>query len=234
VLLRRRRADEAIQQFRECLKMSAPEAAQVELAAALQVRGETDEARVLLQHVLEAPTSRLNASYDAVEEQPERLKAAAEYGRLEADAGNYVVARPWLEKALDANPYDTLSRYSYAVCLRGLGEQSAAKQQFEKVRIAREAMDAAGGLNARIQRDPNDLAARLELGKLILEHESPRTGLYWIRSIFPIDADYLPAHDFLAEYFASQATDEPGAARLATYHHRRADKIRKAGDSPPP
>jgi tetratricopeptide (TPR) repeat protein len=222
VLLNQRRADEAVEQFRQCLDMPLPLAAQVQLATALKAQGKADEARPWLKQVLAAPAEKLEASYQSLEERPELFVAAAEYGRLEADAGNFQEARPWLEAALKANPLDLMSRYALAVTLRGLRLKPEADEQFARVNASREAMGAAGELNARIKRNPEDLQARLNLGKLILTHESESSGLYWIRSIFAYDPDYGPAHEALAEYFQSRADQDPSYARLAAQHRSRA------------
>jgi tetratricopeptide (TPR) repeat protein len=222
VLLHQLRAEEAVEHFQACLKMPLPEAAQVELAIALKALGRGDEARPLLRQALAADSARLSASYVAIDEQPEIFKAAAEYGKLEADAGNYQEAKQWLTAALDANPLDLMSRYSLAVSLRGLGEQAEAERQFARVAAAREAMAGAGALNSRIKANPQDVEARYLLGRMILEHESERSGLYWIRSIFAYDPDHLAAHELLAEYFAAKSDRESHYARLAAYHRRMA------------
>jgi tetratricopeptide (TPR) repeat protein len=232
VLMHQRRADAAIEQYRACLMMPAPAAAEVELAVAYKSQGEIDEARALLQRVLAATPEELAASYRALEERPETFRAAAEYGRLEADAGNYEVAEHWLRKALAANPQDSQTRYALALSLRGLGRTEAAAKEFNQVNATRAAMDAAGGLNARIQRNPGDLDARLQLGKLVLEHESERTGLYWIRSIFAYDPEYRPAHEFLSRYFASRADREPEYAGLALFHERQSGRTKQSTTPP--
>jgi tetratricopeptide (TPR) repeat protein len=223
VLLHQRRAEEAAEQFRQCLASSYPEAAQVELALALKALGQTDEARTLLRQVVQADSQRLQKSYLALDEQPEGFKAASEYGKLETDAGNFAEAERWLNKALEANPQDLLARYAYAVALRGLGKQQEAEEQFARVRTAREAMQKAGPLNARIKRNARDVQARFELGKLVLENESRRSGLYWIRSVFAYDPTYRPAHEFLAEYYAEHASENPEYASLAEQHRRMAE-----------
>jgi tetratricopeptide (TPR) repeat protein len=232
VLLHQRRAEEAVVQFRACLSMPHPEAAAVELAVAHKAQGQADEARPLLRQVLAAPPAQLEASYRAVEEQPEGFKAAAEYGKLEADAGNFAEAEPWLVAALKANPQDLMSRYSLAVTLRGLGKKQEADEQFAKVGAAREAMGAAGSLNARIKRDPQDLEARCLLGKLILTHESERTGLYWIRSVLSYDPEYGPAHEILADYYGARSRQEPSFAGLAAYHRSKTQSKPKHGPTP--
>lgn len=223
VLLHQRRADEALEHFGQCFAMEYPQAAKIEAATALKALGRADEARPLLKEVLESGLELQNASYRSVEEQPEGFRAAAEYGRLESDAGNFSDAKPWLLAAIEANPLDLTVRYSLAVAQRGLGEMDAAEANFERVRAAREAMGAATALNERAQANRNDLEARYLLGKLILENESERMGLYWIRSIFPIDPDYRPAHQLLADYYAKQASSDPRFRRLSDYHRSKAE-----------
>ena len=223
VLLHRRKAEAAAEQFQACLAASRPEAAQVELAIALKAQGRIAEARPLLKGVLLGDPQRLRASYRALDEQPELFKAASEFGRLEADAGNFGEAEQWLRKALEFNPQDLMARYSLAVSLRSLGQAAQAEEQFARVETARKAMVEAGALNARIQRNPKDLEARLGLGKLILEHESQRSGLFWIHSILAYDPHYQPAHELLADYYSGQAKDDPQSARLAIHHRKLAE-----------
>ncbi len=223
VLLHQRRADEALEQFGRCFAMENPQAAKIEAATALKALGRAEEARPLLKEVLEAGLELQNESYRSVEEQPEGFRAAAEYGRLESDAGNFADAKPWLLAAIEANPLDLTVRYSLAVAQRGLGEMDDAEANFERVRAAREAMGAATALNERAQANRNDLEARYLLGKLILENESERMGLYWIRSILPIDPNYRPAHQLLADYYAKQASTDPRFRRLSDYHRSKAE-----------
>ncbi len=227
-----RRAEEAVEVFKSCLSVPNSEAAQVELACALKSLGRADEARPILQKVLAADAESLRTSYVALDEQPEGFKAAAEYGKLEADAGNFAQAEPWLAKALEVNPMDLMARYALAVSLRGLGRQAEAKRQFERVAAAREATKNAGALSARIKQNPKDLEARYLLGKVILEYESERSGLYWIRSIFSYDPGYAPAHELLADYFAAQSDRASHYARLADYHRKMAAASRSQATPP--
>lgn len=228
VLLHERRAEDAAEVFRACLNCPHPEAVQVELAIALKALGRADEARPLFKQVLAADPERLEASYLALDEQPEGFKVAAEYGKLQADAGDFAAAEPWLARALAANPLDLMARYAFAVTLRGLGKRTEAEREFSRVAAGREAMGAAAALNTRIKSNPRDLEARYLLGKAILENESERTGLYWLRSIFTFDPEYAPAHELLADYFAAKPQSESQNARLAGYHRRMAAASRKA------
>lgn len=230
VMLHQRRVEEALQQFQFCRQMSNPLAAKIESAVALKSLGRSGEARELLQDVLTNDEEEILASYRSVEEQPEGFRAAAEYGRLEADAGNFEDALPWLQAALKVNPLDLTVRYTYGVALRGLGKMQAAEEEFELVRAARERMGAASVLNARVKANPQDLEARFGLGKLILENESERMGLYWLRSILSFDPYHEAAHRELANYYASIIDRDPKNASLARYHRRLADEAQAASE----
>ncbi len=234
VMMHQRRVEDALEQYRRCLTMENPAAAKIEMAVAYKSLGRGEEARVLLQEVLELGRSTQDESYRLVEENPEGFRAAAEYGRLEADAGNFELAKPWLRAALKDNPLDLTVRYSLGVTLRGLGDIEQAEAQFERVRAARDAMGVATALNERIKRDPADVEARFELGKLVLENESERIGLYWLRSIFAFDPDYLPAHALLADYYGRKLETEPDLRPLISYHRRRAAELADAPSQPTP
>ncbi|XZE52964.1 tetratricopeptide repeat protein [Planctomycetaceae bacterium SH139] len=225
VMMHQRRVEDALEQYRRCLAMENPAAAKIEMAVAYKSLGRGEEARELLQAVLELGRAAQTESYRRVDENPDGFRAAAEYGRLEADAGNFELAEPWLRAALKDNPLDLTVRYSLGVTLRGLGEIEQAEAQFERVRAARDAMGVANALNERIKRDPADVDARFELGQLVLEHESERIGLYWLRSIFAFDPDYQPAHALLADYYARKLAAEPDLRPLISYHRRRAAEL---------
>jgi FimV-like protein len=225
VMLHQKRGEEAEKMYRYCLQMGQPAAAKIELAVALKSLGKSDEARELLREVLDLGRDAHTASYASVDENPEGYRAAAEYGRLEADAGNFEKAVLWLRTALRANPLDLTVRYSLGVALRGSGNLEEAEKHFAHVRQAREAMGEANSLNERIKREPGDVEARYKLGKLILENESERIGLYWLRSIFAHDPDYRPAHVLLADYYqrkADSANENSGELRRRAEFHRRA------------
>ena len=230
VLTMQRRLDEAESEFRKSLEVSNPLAAKVELAASLRGLGRADEARDLLRDVLAHPRESIDASYRAFGENPGHFSAAAMLGDLESESGNPDEAMQWLQLALDDNPRDLTARYSMAMTLRQLGRNDEAEAEFERVRVARAALERINPLRDRVSTRPDDLEARLELGEILLEHESQKMGLFWIRSILGYAPNHAGAHQALARYYRQRQVDDPQYAALASQHERAAND---AADSAP-
>ncbi len=68
----------------------------------------------------------------------------------------------------------------------------------------------------RLIAESDDIAARLELGKLLIEYESERNGLFWVRSALQISSDNIEVHRTLAEYYESHAQQSPDYEQLAS------------------
>lgn len=222
VLLYGRRVDEAREQFERCLEMPNPLAAKVQLAGCLRSLGEIDRAQKLLREVISHDYDEVLAGYAAVEETPEHYEAASMLGDIESEAGNDEQAVAVLRLALEKNPRDLAARYALAVALRQLGRTDEAELHFEKVRIARTALQRANPLRERISQFPDDLEARLELGRLLLEHESQRMGVFWLRSVLASDPENREAHELLAQHFQELSKSRSRYSGLAAYHKRRA------------
>ncbi len=220
MLANRRRVEDAIGYYRQCLQAENPVAAEIGLAVCLKATGEVEQAKQLLSQAVQQPDAIIAASYDQFEEAQDRALAPAELGKIEAELGNYAAATQWLEQALAANPRDSVTRFAYATALRGMGRSDDAQREFEQVRVAREQLAKATGLIERINKDPSDVAARIELGRIHLEYDSENRGLFWLRTVFSFDPDNRETHQILADYFASQPG--PQHAELAAQHRRLA------------
>ena len=220
VLFNSRRIEEAEAAFSACLEMSSPQAAEVQVAICARALGDFDRARELLRQVVGHDRSEIAASYQTVEETPEHFEAAAQLGDIESELGNHEEALKWLELALEQNPRDLTARYSLAVTLRELGRGDEAEREFERFRVARAALERANPLRDRIAGQPDDLAARLELGELLLEHESQRMGRFWLQSILTFDPDHADAHAALAKHYRELSRRSPQYAPLAAHHER--------------
>lgn len=222
VLLYGRRVAEARQEFEQCLTMRNPLAAKVQLAGCLRALGDSDEAAEILNQVVAHDYEAVLASYAAMGESPEHYEAAAMLGDIQSESGNDADAVPWLRLAVEKNPRDLSARYSLAVALRQLGRTAQAEAHFEAVRTAREALQRANPLRERISQSPEDHDARLELGQLLLEHESQRMGVFWLRSVLATDPKNRRAHELLAQHFKKMSQRAPRYADLATYHQQQA------------
>jgi len=214
-----RKIDQAMDAYSNCLDTPRPQAAKIQLAACFRAKGESAAARNQLNEVLADSTEAINESYRDFEESPEYFDAATQLGDLEAEAENFEKAIHWYRTSLDFNPRDLVARYGLALSLRTVGKTDIAEQEFERVGTARKALELANPLRDRIAKNREDLEARLELGKLLLEHESVRMGLFWIRSTFAFDPNYGPAHAALAEHYQAQLPPT-SADQAAGNHHR--------------
>ena len=154
----------------------------------------------------------------SVDDFSERYIAASELGSIETEAGNYEAAVEILKKALEVNPKDTIARYAYAVSLRGKGMVMESEQNFEIVRSARKALEKVSELQEKLRHTPDDSKVRMELGTLILEHESERTGVFWVQSIFSYDPSNEDAHRLLADWYANKANASDDDRRREEYH----------------
>lgn len=221
ILLDQKQIREARACYERCLEMPEPAAAKVGVARCLAEAGESERAADMLREVLALPDQRRRASYRALGESPERFIAAAELGKLAANAGRFEEAKRWLEKALESNPRDIIARYSYAVALRGLGLRERAEEEFQRVRTVKEKLEAAKDLQNQIRREPQNIQPRLALGELLLNYESEQTGLFWLRSVLTIDPDNPDAHRALADYYQARQLQSPHFARLARQHREQ-------------
>ncbi len=217
-----RKIDESKKAFENCLAMPLPEAAKIQLALCYRSLGEGENARKILQEVLQQDYETIIRSYQSVEEAPEHFESAATLGDLESEAGNYQEAYKWLKLAVDKNPRDLTARYSLALTLRRLGQIEQSDSIIAEVQKARTALERANPLRDRIAAKPDDLEARMELGKLLLENESMRMGRFWLQSIFKFDPNYREAHRALAEHYRQLAESSPEYRPMAEFHAKAA------------
>ncbi|MCY2978200.1 MAG: tetratricopeptide repeat protein [Planctomycetota bacterium] len=218
VILDQRRPDEALKFFQICNVGDSALAAKTGMARCYKVLGETETARSLLIEVLKSSFDALSQSSNSVDEFPERFVAASELGSIETELGHFSEAKKYLESALKVHPLDSTARYSYAVALRGLGLQKEAEENFAITRAARTALDQVPGLLETIRKDPHDTKSRIMIGKIVLEHQSERTGVFWIQSVFSYDPKNAEAHLTLADYYQGKKDPSPEDLKLAAYH----------------
>ncbi|QDV24832.1 tetratricopeptide repeat protein [Aureliella helgolandensis] len=187
LLLEQRNVDEALQVYQSAPEAGASLPIQTAIATCLKSQGNFAEAREILVQVMTHSVEEIMESYTKLEEPAERLIPAVELGKIESDEGNFEAAEKWLKMAVDFYPRDLEARYAYAVALRGLGELDAAEKEFDQVKVTREALASVNVYWDKIQANPQDTESRLELAKILLEHESARNGVYWLKSILLYD-----------------------------------------------
>jgi len=200
LLLEQRKVDEALAVFQACPGAETSIPIQTSMALCKKAQSHSEVAKQMLQSVLEHPIDAIVTEYRQLEEPLETLVPAVELGKMESDEGNFQAAKEWLEKAIDFNDRDMEARYAHAVALRGLGEKEASEREFEYVKKTRDALANVNIYWDRITANPKDTEARLELAKILLEHESVRNGLYWLKSIQQYDDVNTEVDQLLRKY----------------------------------
>lgn len=218
LLLQIRQPEEALALFLACDVGPTALAAQTGVAGCYRNQGEAEKARDTLDRVMQHSFEEVMESYRSVDEAIERYMPASELGCIQTELGDFEHARKNLELALDKFPRDTIARYSYGVTLRSLGFAKEAEEHFERTRQARTALDEVSALQEELRKDATNTDARLKIGKIVLEHESEHTGVFWIQSVFSYDPENAAAHKALVDYYESKARPTDEDRKLADYH----------------
>lgn len=223
VLLNQKKPQDAIVELNACRPPTNPLAVQVAHAECLAELGRTDQAIAELESVLEHNEREIEESYAALHAPQECFVAARLLGTLLTNNGSAEKGVVLLETALRSNPRDVAARYSRAIAFRGLGRMAEAEAELAAIEEHREAMKQVNALRNKINRDPEDVASRIDLGTLLAEHESVSSGLFWLRSALTHDPSNEVAKQRIAELLSERAA-EPGAAPASS------DNVEPAND----
>jgi tetratricopeptide (TPR) repeat protein len=197
LLLEKRQIDDALVAFQKCPRASTSIPVRTSIAICYKSQAKIEDARQILEQVIQTPVKEIMRAYSEVEESPERFVAAAELAKIESDEGHFERAKELLEMAIAFNARDLEARYSYAVTLRGLRRNEEAEQEFNYVKQTREALANVNVFWDRVDANPRDTEARLALAKIFLNHESKRNGLYWLKSISLYEPDNVEVAELL-------------------------------------
>ncbi|MBI2477224.1 MAG: VCBS repeat-containing protein, partial [Planctomycetia bacterium] len=200
LIAEQKRIEEAFDYYRLCLELPHPVPAQVGMAGCLKSLGRANEARMLLEEAVQFSDHERAAAYKAVGEAPEQFVAATELGKLYSESGDHAKGAVWLGRAVEFNPRDLVARYALAGALRGLGYLEDAEQQFNIVRTARKALEQASNLNDQVEAHPTDVDARYRLGKILLDYDSERKGLFYLRSVLTYNPNHEPTLSLLRDH----------------------------------
>ncbi len=222
VLIQQNKIDEALVYFQQSTEMHYNAAPLIAEAKTLRTLGRVDEARTVLQGVIELPEEELRLSYRRVGDRYEGAPAHFELGNLESALGNHEAALPFLEEALRANPRDLTARYAYGISLRGVGRVDEAAVELATVSDARQELVEVDGLADRVAADPTLVEERVRIGELYLTYESQLTGEYWLKTALVRDPDNPRAHALLATLYEERAREDDDYAGLAAYHRQMA------------
>jgi tetratricopeptide (TPR) repeat protein len=187
-------------EFRRCLA-EQPENVEirVELAACLVNLGRLDGAKDLL--------------VEALRRDPHHFEAARSLGDLELSQGNSDAALAILNPLVERWPRDKQLCTLVARAWQESGQADRAQPYWEEAERATAALEQAQSLLDRIKRDGGDVAARYELGKLLLDRRSREEGAGWLQSVLLYDPRHRAVHEALADFY-----DRTGELNLARMH----------------
>lgn len=230
LLLLQNRTQQALVLFQQCDAVRYNAAARIAQAKALRALGRIDEARSLLESVVQLPEEQVRLSFQRVGDRYEGAPAHFELGSLESTAGRYEAALRWLDEAVRANPQDLSARYARGIALRGVGRAEEAAQEFQAVIEARRALREVDRLADLVSSDPTLVEERVRIGELYLTYESKKTGEYWLKTALARDPHHARAHELLARYYQERSGDDAAYTGLAEHHRRLADNSRADGN----
>ena len=225
----RLRYDESLAAFERAGELlEEPEPALVGQAGALRQLDRLDEARERLAAALARPEDRLAEVYRQLGDDADdaRAEAFAEAGRIEMAAEKPTEAVGYFEQALELKPYNRRARYSYAEALRQLGRRDEAAEQSKRVAAVTQALAACDKLVADLKTEPNNVEARVAVGKMLLEYIDPDQGVYWLGTALELDPANIEAHRTLRDHYVSV-----GKPQRARPHERFVPKD-DAGEDP--
>ena len=214
-------ATEARQLYKKCLRLPNPTAAKIGIALSDLKLGNFESAKALLQEVVDLGSEAARLSYASVGEPYERFVAASDLGTLLANEGIFEQSLGLLESALKENPRDVSARYSRGLALRGLKREQEAELEFQFVSKTKDALQKVSSLTDKINRSSDDVDSRIEVGKILVEYESERTGLFWLRSALDYGENNAKVHEALADFYESHLSSDPNHVRLAKLHRDR-------------
>ncbi|MCA9086372.1 MAG: tetratricopeptide repeat protein, partial [Planctomycetaceae bacterium] len=199
LFLNQHQPDQAADCFRMGMPSRFPQAAQIGMARALRMAGDSQAAASLLRVVVSASRDDLRESYQRVGQTLRGLPAHVELGQLELASGNPEAALSLLEEALNASPADPEVRYARAVCLRDLGRTDEARSEMEQVAELRSKVKEVSQLLDRIREDSSNVDARFQVARLYADLGSASQAHYWLRSVLSLNPDYPGAAELMKQ-----------------------------------
>jgi len=191
-------------------------------ARCLRLLQRYEEARTALKRAADAASNH-DAEMARLLGDPAESAAAGlvtERGLLAVEEGRPADAVRDLQAAIEIEPLNWKTRYQLALAQQELGQTDAAAENFRRVKESRTALEACDTLFDTLARDPENLAARLQIGQTLLKHLSEHQGIVWLDSVLDRDPENQVAHRSLAEHYRSRIASDPDFRRLAEHHEQ--------------
>lgn len=207
LLLKRGQVDEAVLQFRQCLRQRHDSIhLQVAFAECEYRLGNAAEADQML--------SKLDYGELVPEEQAEVLKLMADIARYNRD---HAKAVKLLEQALEIWPHNSGVHEILGQSYAAIGSRELAAEHLEQCRQINERGQRFHDLQRDVTRRPTDPEPRYLVGRVLQEQGFPVDAAGWWRSALRCDRYHQASHQALADYHA-----ERGDVDLAGQHRRSA------------
>ncbi len=202
-LLRQKKIAEAVRQFEQILPDHRERAVLLGLARCRDQQGLPDQARQLLEEL--------------IEKHPQDVEALILRGKLDMEAGRKADAEVWFQRAHAAHPNHYEATFQLAQCLLGQGKKKEAEpyqRQVAQIDAYRRQLDK---LRKQSLENPGDLMPRYEAGLLALKNGDEEEGIRWLRGILNLDPRHKDTHAALADYY-----ERRGQADRAAFHRSQA------------
>ncbi|MBC8113221.1 MAG: hypothetical protein H7062_02495 [Candidatus Saccharimonas sp.] len=223
LLLRTRRAEEALVTFQRLGKLNVGAAAVMGEAEAALKLGNGLEARRLLRSLLQLPRADFERSLILVDEAIEETSVELELGIVESELGNHVEALRLLDTALSQDTNNLTARYAHAVELRENNRVEESARELAAVANSRKMLAEVDVLIDQIHqtsKDKGSVDEKLRVGELYMQHGSRKTGEFWLKQALLVDPHCTKAHELLMAYYESLSKTRPGFQKLAERHRR--------------
>lgn len=121
---------------------------------------------------------------------------------------DYKKALSYLQPLVEEFPYKTEYRHALSQALQATGETELAREQFQWIASADEALARATTIEGQLQTDPNNVELRYELGLIRLRFSRPQIGVQLLLSVLDIAPNHAGVRAALYDYYRQRGNDE--------------------------
>lgn len=148
-----------------------------------------------------------------LERYPDDTASLTAAGRLDAKRGEHTSAKQLLERAIALSPSDVRAWHALAWTLVNLGEADRATDAFREAVRLTDQIQTTERLRRRVDEDPRDVRARLQLAQIMIREGRTQDGQIWLNSVLQIDPANTAARALLdAQPPREDQLDPPPAA----------------------
>lgn len=144
-----------------------------------------------------------------------------EKAELAISERDYPRAEASFRLALEKSPQRWRLRHGMATALRLQGKLQQANEYLSAYQETMTALEGCGKQIDQLRIRPDDLNARIDVAKTLMEHVSQDQGLVWLKSVLQYDPSHQEAHLCLYEFYRNHASEHPGHDRLADTHREQ-------------